>query len=59
MCKYLVNLIGFNADEPEDYYDSNHNSKMKLSSISLSYINIDRLTKIVASMINVVVLFLN
>ena len=27
-------LVGFNADEPEDYYDS----KMKLSVISLIYI---------------------
>ena len=27
-------LVGFNADEPEDYYDS----KMKLSIILLSYI---------------------
>ena len=39
MCKYLLQLIGFNADEPEDYYDSNHNSKMKLSIILLFYIN--------------------
>ena len=22
MCKYLLDLIGFNADEPEDYYDT-------------------------------------
>ena len=22
MCKYLLDLIGFNVDEPEDYYDS-------------------------------------
>ena len=32
-------LIGFNAAEPEDYYDS----KTKLSIISLSYISIDEI----------------
>ena len=37
MCKYLLDLIGFNTDDPEDYYDSNYNSKTKLSIISLSY----------------------
>ena len=31
-------IVWFNADEHEDYYDSNYNSKMKLSIISLSYI---------------------
>ena len=35
MCIYLLDLIGFNVDKPEDYYDS----KIKLSIISLSYIN--------------------
>ena len=33
MCKYLLDLIEFNVDKPEDYYDS----KTKLSIISLSY----------------------
>ena len=27
MCKYLLDLIGLNADKPEDYYDSNYDSK--------------------------------
>ena len=35
----MCNLIGFNADKPEDYYDRNYDSKTKLSIISLSYIN--------------------
>ena len=39
MCKYLLDLIEFNADKPEDYYDRNYDSKTKLSIISLSYIN--------------------
>ena len=30
-----LDLIRFNADEPEDYYDSNYDSKMKLSTILL------------------------
>ena len=33
MCKYLLDLIGFNVDKTEDYYDS----KTKLSIIFLSY----------------------
>ena len=33
MCKYLLDLIGFNVDKTEDYYDS----KTKLSIILLSY----------------------
>ena len=33
MCKYLLDLIRFNADETEDDY----NSKTKLSIILLSY----------------------
>ena len=35
MCKYLFHLIGFNTDEPEDYYDS----EMKLSIISYRYMS--------------------
>ena len=35
MCKYLLDLTGFNADKPKYYYDS----KTKLSIISLSYTN--------------------
>ena len=31
MCKYLLDLTEFNADKPEDYYDS----KTKLSIISI------------------------
>ena len=27
MCKYLLDLIGFNVDEPEDYYDSKMKDK--------------------------------
>ena len=38
VCKYLLDLIGFNADKPEDYY----NSKIKLSVIPLSYIIMKR-----------------
>ena len=39
MCANIcLDLIRFNADEPEDYYDSNYDSKMKLSTILLSYI---------------------
>ena len=34
MCKYLLNLIEFNVDKPEDYYDS----KMELSISSLFHI---------------------
>ena len=37
MCKYLLDLIGFNVNEPEDYYDN----KTKLCLISLSYKNVD------------------
>ena len=33
MCKYVLDLIGFNVDKHEDYYDS----KTKLSIILLSY----------------------
>ena len=31
MCKYLLDLIGFNADKPEDYYDS----KLQLSTLHM------------------------
>ena len=38
VCKYLVDLIAFNAHNPEDDYDS----KTKLSVIPLSYIIMKR-----------------
>ena len=39
MCKYFLELIGFNAAESEDYYDNNYYVRTKLSIISLTYIN--------------------
>ena len=36
MCKYLLELIAFNANDPEDYYNSNHNNKTRLSILSLN-----------------------
>ena len=35
MCKYLLELIAFNANDPEDYYNSNHNNKTRLSILPL------------------------